>query len=411
MQMCHWHAGACNIAECMKPVADLVRWTVPTGRNVAKKCHGVDKGWVAHVVTNPFGYAWPTVHPTHGYVPGCSAWLMQTVWECYAFTMDKEYLREVWPLFVESGEFWLHWLVKNPETGKLVSGPASSPETGFKMPDGTSVGPSMGPAYDQECVWELFTEILEGAKALEIEDDFVKRVREALANLQMPVISKVDGSLLEFAKEEYKGNDEHRHRSHLVGLFPGRMFTSEHTLELFKAAGKALDRKMSGVNNTTVYPPWTPSWDIAMYARLRNPEKAMANLRTLFSGSRIHPNMLTRGGGEFQLDANTGLSAGVAEMLLQSHAGHIELLPCLPKEWPNGSVSGIAARGAFEVDMEWKAGKLVSASLLSRCGGKCKVRYNEVTTELDTEKGKSYDLSEGLKLKKYKVSRKETYKL
>jgi len=390
MQMAYWLAGPCNIAECMLPVADLVEWTIPYGRMTAAMSHGVSRGWVCHIVTNPHGHTTPMGHPRYGYVPGASAWLMQTLWEHYAFTQDKEYLTRVWPMFKESGKFWLDWLVVHPETGKLVSGPATSPETKFSVEGGQAAGLSMGPAFEQQCVWELFTEILEAAEVLDIKDDFVQQVREARDKLQGPKIGKTDGAILEWAKETYVGDPTHRHRSHLIALYPGRQITLEHTPELAEAAEKALDKRGLGG------PPWTPAWDMSFNARLRRPEMVMKNMELLFlPGKTIRPNMLARCGG-FQLDGTVGFAAGVAECLMQSHAGHIELLPCLPKEWPNGSVTGICARRACEIDMEWKAGKLVSASVLSKCGGNCTVRYGDVTAAFETEKGKRYDLKEHL---------------
>ncbi len=394
LQMAYWLAGPCNIAECMLPVADLVEWTVPYGRMRARFSHGVRKGWVFHLVTNPHGYTGYVAHPRYGYIPGCSAWLMQTLWEYYAFTRDEDYLRRVWPMFKESGEFWLEWIVPDPETGKLVGGPSSSPETSFKVEGegGQAAGLSMGPAFEQQCIWELFTEILEAADVLGIDDDFVKQVREAREKLQGPSISTRDGTILEWRKESYVGGHGHRHRSHLIALFPGRQITVEHTPELAKAAEKALDKR--GIGG----PPWTPAWDMSFNARLRRPEMVMKNVDLLTKlNYSIHPNFMARCGG-LQVDGTLGYAVGVAECLVQSHAGHIELLPCLPPEWSGGSVTGICARGGFEIDMEWKAGELVSASLLSKCGGKCKVRYKGVDAELDAKKGKRYDLKESLKL-------------
>ena len=393
IQMCYWAAGVCNLAECSLPVADLVEWTIPYGRNAARRFHGVRKGWVCHLVTNPHGYVAPISHPRYGYVPGSSAWLMQTLWDHYDFTRDREYLSRVWPMFVEAGEFWLQWLVPDPETGKLVSGPATSPETMFEVVGGQSAGLSMGPAYEQQCVWELFTEILEAADTLGKKNDFVDKIANARKQMLGPLVSKEDGSILEWAKEKYVGGKGHRHRSHLIALYPGRQITLEHTPELAKAAAKSLDsRGMGG-------PPWTPAWDIALNARLKRSKEAMDNIALLFSPSRPQrPNLLSRCGSEFQLDANIGYCSAVAEMLIQSHAGYIELLPCLPEEWPDGSVTGICARGGFEVDMRWKAGKLLSASLLSKVGGKCKLRYKGKDVDLKTKKGGRYELKELFKL-------------
>ncbi|MHC4504879.1 MAG: glycoside hydrolase family 95 protein, partial [Planctomycetota bacterium] len=262
IQMCYWAAGPCNIAECALPVVDLVRCMVPSGRRTARRSHGVGKGWVAHLATNVHGYTSPLAHPRYGYAAGCAAWLMQTLWEHYAYTLDKEYLRRVWPLFREQGEFWLEWLVKDPETGRLVSGPGSSPENSFGSPSGNKVGLCMGTAFDQQCAWEIFTEILEAAEALGIEDDHVRRIREARADLLGPQICSESGAILEWTRQRYGTGGKHRHRSHIVGLYPGRMITVEHAPEWAAAARRALELRGPGG------PPWTPAWDMSFWARL-----------------------------------------------------------------------------------------------------------------------------------------------
>ena len=401
IQMNYWPAEVCNLSECALPVADLVQWMVPSGRETARLCHGA-KGWTAHATTNPFGFTWPRPDNKWGYLPGDGAWVMQTVWEHYAFTLDEKYLRRVWPLFREAGEFWLSWLVPDPKTGKLVSGPSSSPENLFIAPDGSRRGVSMGPAYDQQCVWELFTEILEAAKVLGIEDDYVKRIRKARANLLGPQVGR-DGRLLEWAREYKEADPRHRHRAHLVALYPGRQITPQETPEFAQAAARSLDaRGSSGV-------AWVSAWGVGLNARLRRGNKALDDVNRLLR-TRMSSNLLGRGGRHFQIDSNFGVTAGIAEMLLQSHSEEIELAPALPKAWKDGSFKGLCARGGFVLDLTWKDGKPIEATLFSKAGTLCRIRSDReievrcrgaavktVTrqkghVEFPTQKGKTYNL-------------------
>ncbi len=374
VQMVYWPAEVCNLPECSLPLVDLMSVVAEYGRQTARLCHGAE-GWAVHGMTNPFGYTWPRPDNRWGFLPGSGAWAMQPLWEHYAFTLDEAYLRRVWPIFREAGEFWLSWLVVDPQSGKLVSGPASSPESQFFAADGSRRGLCMGSAYDQQCVWELFTEILEAARVLGIEDGFTKKVAAAREQLLGPTIG-ADGRLMEWPREYKEVDRQHRHRSHLVGLYPGRQITMD-TPETYQAATRSLDGRGSKAVG------WVPPWDTGLNARLRRGEKALENInQSLRRGLLV--NLLGRGGREFQMDANSGLTAGVAEMLLQSHLDRIELLPALPEAWSEGSVSGLCARGGFVVDMQWKHGKLISGSLSSRHGKTCTISYAGKTVDVGT---------------------------
>jgi alpha-L-fucosidase 2 len=374
VQMIYWPAEVCNLSECSLPLVDLMNIVAEYGRQTARLVYGAE-GWVVHTMTNPFGYTWSRPDNRWGCLPGSGAWAMQPLWEHYAFTLDEAYLRRVWPIFKGAGEFWLSWLVADPKSGKLVSGPSSSPESQFFAADGSKRGLSMGPAYDQQCVWELFTEIIEAAKVLGIEDSYTKKIAAAREQLQGPAIGK-DGRIMEWPREYKEVDRSHRHRSHLVGLYPGRQISTD-TPETFQAAAKSLDAR----GNKAI--GWVPPWDTGLNARLHRGDKALQNIGQSMSRGLL-TNLLGKGGREFQMDANCGLTAGVAEMLLQSHLGRIELLPALPEAWSEGSVSGLCARGGFVVDMEWKIGKLISGSILSRHGGNCTISYAGKTVEVGT---------------------------
>ncbi len=374
VQMIYWPAEVCNLSECTLPLVDLMNIVAEYGKQTARIGHGAE-GWIVHGMTNLFGYTWSRPNNGWGYLPGSGAWALQPVWEHYAFTLDEAYLRRVWPIFKGAGEFWLSWLVADPKSGKLVSGPASSPESHFFAADGSKRGLSMGPAYDQQCVWELFTEILEAAKVLGIEDGYTKKIAATRKQLQGPAIGK-DGRIMEWPREYKEVDPSHRHRSHLVGLYPGRQINTD-TPKTFQAAAKSLDAR----GNKAV--GWVPPWDTGLNARLRRGDKALQNIDQSMRRGLL-TSLLGRGGREFQMDANSGLTAGIAEMLLQSHLGRIELLPALPEAWSEGSVSGLCARGGFVVDMEWKNGKLISGSILSRNGGNCTISYAGKTVDVGT---------------------------
>lgn len=405
VQMNYWPSDMTNLSECIAPLTELIESVVRPGERTAEIQYHAS-GWCIHPITNVWGFTAPGEHPSWGLHVGAGGWLCQHLWDHFTFTLDTAYLRRVYPVMLGSARFYLDWLVKDPETGKLVSGPASSPENTFVAPDGSRAQISMGPSHDQEVIHELFTNVLSAAEILEDKDPLIQQVDSALANLAMPGIG-TDGRLMEWREEFPEVEPTHRHVSHLYMLHPGNIIDPEKTPELAAAVRKSLEAR------TDIGTGWSLAWKVNFWARLHDGDRAYKLLKNVLRPINTYGTNMSNAGGTYenlfcghppyQIDGNFGAVSGMGEMLLQSHiregnAWIIRLLPAIPKAWPDGEVKGLKARGAFEVTMKWDDGKLTSCKIKSLKGSDLQVKYEEKTLSIPTEAGKVYSLNENLEL-------------
>ena len=390
VQMNHWPLEVSNLSELNLPLVDLVREMIPHGEKTAKAYYNAD-GWVAHVITNPWHFTEPGESASWGVTKACSGWLCNNIWEHYAFTNDKKYLASIYPILRGSALFYNSILVKDPKTGWQVTSPSSSPENSFYLPNGKTASICMGATIDNQIIRELFNNVIAASKILGKDEAFRAQLSAKLKELPPPGVISKDGRIQEWL-EDYKETDpQHRHVSHLYGLFPASLITPDATPELAEAAKKTLD--VRGDDG----PSWSIAYKILWWARLHDGNRAFKLYRELMkptlrtdinygSGGGIYPNLLSAG-PPFQIDGNFGATAGIAEMLIQSHAGYIELIPAIPTEWKaTGEVSGLRARGNFTIDFKWKDGKITYNRITMAQPRMVKVKINGVIKNIMASK-------------------------
>lgn len=379
LQMNYWPADVTNLSETLLPYFDFVEDLNKRGAQTARETYG-SRGMVVHHTTDVWHFTDPIGKTYWGLWPMGGAWLARHFWDHYRFSRNRTFLQErAYPQMKRAATFFIDYLVKDPQTGYLVTGPSMSPENQYLTSDGQKASIAMGPTMDMEILHELFGATIQASEKLNIDPAFrdtLRRLKDKLA----PVRIGDDGTIMEWNEDFEEADPGHRHISHLYSLHPGDAINAKDTPELFSAARKTIDRRLEHGGGHT---GWSRAWIINFFARLKDGEKAHENLLALYRKSTLSNLFDTH--PPFQIDGNFGGTAGIAEMLLQSHAEYIELLPALPKAWNTGEVKGLKARGNCTVDMKWTQGLLVEARVISRSGGTVYLRTSSPVKDFDID--------------------------
>jgi len=395
-QQNYWAAEVANLGECQTPLFGLIDGLRVAGAKTAEKMYGAP-GWVCHTVTNAWGYTAPGSGIGWGLFVTAGIWIGQQLWEHYTFNPDVEFLRNrAYPVLRDAAKFFLAYMVVDPKHGWLVTGPSDSPENWYLSPSGERCAESMGNTVDRVFVYALFTWCIEGSKTLGVDQDLREQLENARAKLPPFQIGRY-GQLQEWLEDFQEAEPNHRHTSHLAALYPEDQISIRKTPELARAAEVTIQRRITA-------PHWEQSeWgraNLAIYsARLLKADAAHKFLVSLIAQS-ADDNLLSfssagvAGADQniFSLDGNTAGAAAIAEMLLQSQGGEINLLPALPDAWPDGAVRGLCARGGFEIDLAWRSGELRSATITSQRGGASLVRYRDSTLQIHLRPGEAAHL-------------------
>ena len=400
VEMNYWPAEVANLSDLTQPLFALISSLQEPGAKTAHEYYNA-RGWVAHVITNPWGFTSPGESASWGATAGGSAWLCQHLWDHYLFTLDRNFLQWAYPIMKGSARFYADMLIEEPKHHWLVIAPANSPENHFQTADGRQATISLGTTVHSQMIRYLFTACIESSKILRVDEDFRNELITKRARLAPTQIGS-DGRVMEWLQEFAEPEPQHRHISHLWGLYPGDEITPDGTPDLAKASRKTLEvRGDDGLG-------WSYAYKAALWARLGDGNHAWLLVRkALFpvttqeirydKGGGVYPNMFDAC-PPFQIDANFGVPAVIGEMLLQSQNGMIHLLPALPDAWKDGKVSGLRARGGFQVDIAWQDERLTSATIRSDTGEPCSVSYGGKTVDFKIKKGKSITLNGNMNL-------------
>jgi len=385
-EMNYWPADLLNLSSMQEPLFKMINELAETGKQTAKEYYNAP-GWVLHHNTDLWRGTAPINASNHGIWIAGSGWLSHHLWEHYLFSQNKIFLRDTaYPVMKQSALFYNSYLIEDPKTHWLISGPSNSPEQG---------GLVMGPAMDHEIIRSLFNAVIEASEILEIDKSFRDQLKQKLARIAPNQIGKY-GQLQEWLQDVDDTSNKHRHVSHLWAVYPGNEINWDSTGDLMKAARQSLVYRGDAATG------WSLAWKLNLWARFKEGDHAYKLVQMLLSpaekfGAGSYHNLFDAH-PPFQIDGNFGGAAGIGEMLVQSHTNYIDLLPALPSALPDGEIKGICARGGFQLNMKWKDGLLQSVDVISLAGHDCLLRYKDKTISFKTEKGKTYSYNSNMQL-------------